>query len=107
MHLLYPHERRQGKALAKVSGGTVKLDFWPFWGYSKCMSEEEPKRRGRPVTTGITPKRGIRIPDETWQSAVEQARKEGTSAGELCREFLDWWMRKPGAKLPKRPEPPA
>jgi hypothetical protein len=63
---------------------------------------DEPKKRGRPAT-GITPKRGIRIPDETWLPAVEQAREQGTSAGELCREFLDWYLRKPGAKLPQRP----
>lgn len=67
------------------------------------MSEGEPKKRGRPVTTGTTPKRGIRIPDDTWLPAVETARKQDTSAGELCREFLDWYLRKPGAKLPQRP----
>lgn len=65
---------------------------------------DEPKRRGRPAT-GITPKRGIRIPDETWLPAVERARGKGTSTGELCREFLEWWLRKPDAKLPKRPDP--
>lgn len=70
------------------------------------MSEEQtegPRPRGRPRTTGTTPKRGIRIPDETWLPAVEQAHDQGTSAGELCREFLEWWLRKPGAKLPRRP----
>ena len=67
------------------------------------MSEEEPKKRGRPVTTGTTPKCGIRIPDDTWLPAVKTAHDQGTSAGELCREFLDWYLRKPGAKLPARP----
>lgn len=51
-----------------------------------------------------TQHRSIRIPDETWNPAMETARENGTSAGELCREFLDWYLRKPGAKLPKRPE---
>ncbi|MEU4570744.1 hypothetical protein [Micromonospora sp. NPDC023956] len=54
-----------------------------------------------------TQHRSIRIPDDTWKPAMEQAKEQGTSAGELCREFLDWWLRKPGAKLPKRPEPGA
>ncbi|MDG4796232.1 hypothetical protein [Micromonospora sp. WMMD1082] len=51
-----------------------------------------------------TQHRSIRVPDDTWQPAMERAREAGTSAGELCREFLDWWLRKPGAKLPKRPD---
>lgn len=50
-----------------------------------------------------TQHRSIRIPDDTWLPAMSQAKAQDTSAGELCREFLDWWLRKPGAKLPKRP----
>lgn len=50
-----------------------------------------------------TQHRSMRIPDDTWHPAMATARREGTSAGELCREFLDWYLRKPGAKLPKRP----
>lgn len=50
-----------------------------------------------------TQHRSIRIPDDTWQPAMAKAKDAGTSAGELCREFLDWWLRKPGAKLPARP----
>lgn len=34
---------------------------------------------------------------------MRRAKEAGTSAGELCREFLEWWLRMPGAKLPKRP----
>jgi hypothetical protein len=70
------------------------------------MGNEEKRPVGRPVTTGTTPKRGIRIPDDTWLPAMAQAKEQSTSAGELCREFLDWWLRKPGAKLPKRPDAP-
>jgi hypothetical protein len=50
-----------------------------------------------------TQHRSIRVPDETWLPAIARAGDAGTSAGELCREFLDWWLRKPGAKLPTRP----
>lgn len=51
-----------------------------------------------------TQHRSIRVPDETWESAMTVSHEQGTSAGQLCREFLDWYLRKPGAKLPKRPE---
>lgn len=51
-----------------------------------------------------TPHRSIRVPDGTWIPVMDRAKDEGTSAGELCRQFLDWWLRKPGAKLPTRPD---
>lgn len=47
--------------------------------------------------------RSIRVPDELWESAMATAAEHGTSAGELCRAFLAWWLREPGAKLPPRP----
>jgi hypothetical protein len=53
-----------------------------------------------------TQHRSIRFPDDTWLPLMAAAREHGTSAGELCREFADWYLRKPGAKLPKRPDAP-
>ncbi|MGI5247573.1 hypothetical protein [Dactylosporangium sp. CA-139066] len=50
-----------------------------------------------------TQHRSVRVPDDTWYAAIRRAKAEGTSVGELVREFLDWWLRKPGAKMPKRP----
>lgn len=50
-----------------------------------------------------TQHRSIRVPDEMWEAAKARAAEQGTSAGELCREFLAWWLREPGAKLPARP----
>lgn len=71
------------------------------------MSEHEtpaPKRRGRPPTTaGISPKRSLRIADELWDAVVAQAVAEGVEVAGLTREFYAWWLRRPGAKLPKRP----
>ena len=69
------------------------------------MSESEtPKRRGRPVTTGTTPKRSLRMPDELWDDLVAKAEAEGVEIAGLTREFYAWWLRRPGAKLPRRPE---
>lgn len=50
-----------------------------------------------------TQHRSIRIPDDVWLPAMEVARQRGTSAGELCREFLEWYLRMPKAELPRRP----
>lgn len=50
-----------------------------------------------------TQHRSIRVPDDTWEAMKRRSHEEGTSAGELARHFYDWWLRKPGAKLPKRP----
>ena len=50
-----------------------------------------------------TQHRSIRIPDDVWGAAMDRAREEGTSAGGLVRDLLVWWLRVPGAKLPRRP----
>lgn len=67
------------------------------------MSETEKRPVGRPVTTGTTPKRGIRITDELWTALTAAAKAEGTDATSLTRDFYSWYLRRPGARLPKRP----
>ena len=49
-----------------------------------------------------TQHRSVRIPDEDWTEVMAKAKEADTSAGELIRDFLGWWLRRPGAKLPKR-----
>lgn len=78
-----------------------------WWGYSKGMIGEEapaPKRRGRPPSGGTTPKRSLRIPDELWDELTAAAKAEGVDVATLTRDFYAYWLRRPGAKLPKRPE---
>jgi len=58
-----------------------------------------------PNPENFTPIRSIRIAAATWDTAKARAREQGKSMSELVREFLDWWLRVPGAKLPKRPPP--
>ena len=67
------------------------------------MSETEKRPVGRPVTTGTTPKRNIRVPDDEWSEITTKAKAEGMDATSLTRAFYAWWLGKPGAKLPKRP----
>lgn len=50
-----------------------------------------------------TQHRSIRIPDDIWLQAMTVAKERDTSAGELCRQFLEWYLRRPGVQLPKRP----
>lgn len=53
-----------------------------------------------------TPKR-FRAPDEEWDAfelATRAMSPEGRSPrGRVLREFIRWYMRRPGAKLPERP----
>lgn len=52
-----------------------------------------------------TPTTPVRIPPELWKAAGEAAARSGppTDRSALIREFLAWYARLPGAKLPKRP----
>jgi hypothetical protein len=51
-----------------------------------------------------TPTRPIRIPDEDWTDFGEAAASQDTDRSALLREFIHWYVRRPGAKLPKRPD---
>ncbi len=69
------------------------------------MEEETPKRPvGRPVTTGTTPKQNLRVPADEWAELAEAAARIGSDRTAITREFYAWFLRKPGAKMPKRPE---
>ncbi|MFD7554126.1 hypothetical protein ACFV9E_06250 [Streptomyces sp. NPDC059835] len=50
-----------------------------------------------------TPARQIRIGD-AWYEFDAAAKAMGTERATLIREFIDWYLRKPGAKLPSRPQ---
>ncbi|MCI3240267.1 hypothetical protein [Streptomyces spinosisporus] len=49
-----------------------------------------------------TPARQIRIGDQ-WYDFDEAAKALGTDRATLIREFISWFLRKPGAKMPERP----
>ena len=67
------------------------------------MYGQGPKISDVPNPENFTPIRSIRIAAATWNVAKEKAREQGKSMSVLVRELLDWWLRAPGAKLPKRP----
>jgi len=51
-----------------------------------------------------TPTTPLRIDRATWTEFGEAAAATGTDRSKLLREFIDWYLRRPGAKLPKRPD---
>ncbi|PBC71550.1 hypothetical protein BX265_6160 [Streptomyces sp. TLI_235] len=46
----------------------------------------------------------MRIPDDEWLPFADAAQESGTSRAEAVREFIRWYLRRPGAKLPPRPD---
>lgn len=55
-----------------------------------------------------TPTRPIRVPLDLWADFGDVATHLGTNRTALILEFMRWMARKPGAKMPKRPDvPPA
>lgn len=61
--------------------------------YSSGMSPNAPK----------TPPRQIRIGDE-WYDFDKAAKSLGTERAAVIRDFIAWYLRQPGAKLPARPD---
>jgi hypothetical protein len=50
--------------------------------------------------TGITPVRTLRVPDPDWPDLHAIAGRELAS---VIHQFVRWYLRRPGAKLPARP----
>lgn len=51
-----------------------------------------------------TPTRPIRVDLELWGRAGEATAAASTDRSAIIREFLRWYLREPGAKLPRRPD---
>jgi hypothetical protein len=47
--------------------------------------------------------RSIRVDDPEWDDLGVLADSLGTDRSKLINEFLRWYLRRPGAKLPDRP----
>ena len=55
---------------------------------------------------GKTPVRNLRAEDDLWGSFGAACAAAGIDRSTALRDFMRWYMREPGAKLPKRPDPP-
>jgi len=47
--------------------------------------------------------RMVRFSNDDWHALGWLTKLRGTDRSAVLREFTDWWLRKPGAKLPDRP----
>lgn len=50
-----------------------------------------------------TPARQMRISDEDWADFETAAKATGDDRATVVRQFIQWYIRRPGAKMPKRP----
>ncbi|BBB01115.1 hypothetical protein RVR_8371 [Actinacidiphila reveromycinica] len=57
--------------------------------------------------TSYDTQRKFRAPDDEWEpfeAATKAVHPEGRSPrGRVIREFIRWYLRRPGARLPERP----
>jgi hypothetical protein len=45
----------------------------------------------------------MRIPNDEWLPFNEATKAAEKTRAEAVREFIRWYLRRPGAKLPERP----
>jgi hypothetical protein len=45
----------------------------------------------------------VRVDDETWEQFDTAAQLLGSERATLLREYIDWVLRRPGAKTPRQP----
>lgn len=65
-----------------------------------------PGRLGRVPNQPKTQHRSVRIDDPDWTDAEQATRRMGTDRAKIINQFLRWYLRRPGAKLPERPPAP-
>ena len=52
-----------------------------------------------------TQHRSVRIDDPDWGEAEIAAASMGTDRAKIINQFLRWYLRRPGVRLPERPAP--
>jgi len=50
-----------------------------------------------------TQHRSVRISDEDWADLDAAAKSAATDRGTLIKQFIRWYLGRPGAELPPRP----
>ncbi|HXT92220.1 MAG TPA: hypothetical protein VN714_23545 [Trebonia sp.] len=51
-----------------------------------------------------TQHRSVRVSDEDWGDLDKAAKAAGSDRGTLIKQFIRWYLRRPGAELPERPD---
>jgi hypothetical protein len=58
--------------------------------------------KGVPNVPG-TQHRSVRVPDEDWADLEKATKSLGSDRGTVIKQFIRWYLRRPGAELPERP----
>ncbi|MEV4861482.1 hypothetical protein [Streptomyces ossamyceticus] len=53
-----------------------------------------------------TQHRSVRVSDDDWRDLGTATASLGTDRGKVIKEFIAWYLRRPGAKIPERPSAP-
>ena len=61
-------------------------------------------RLGRVPNKPGTQHRSVRVSDQDWADLETAAAAEGTDRAKIINQLVRWYLRRPGAKLPERPE---
>lgn len=69
------------------------------------ISVRTPSRLGSVPNKPRTQHRSIRIADEDWADLDAIAQMFGTNRAQVINDFVRYFLRRPGAKSPKRPSP--
>ncbi|MFD8866043.1 hypothetical protein ACFV1F_16990 [Streptomyces sp. NPDC059590] len=51
-----------------------------------------------------TQHRSVRISDDDWRDLLAAAKTQDTDRAGVINDLVAWYLRRPGATLPKRPE---
>jgi len=63
-----------------------------------------PGTLGRVPNKPKTQHRSVRVPDGDWTDLATVTTSVGSDRGTVIKQFIRWYLRRPGAKLPERPE---
>lgn len=60
---------------------------------------------GQPVaaTPRKTPQRTLVVDPDEWADLALAAKAAGSERAQVLRQFIKWYIRRPGARLPQRP----
>jgi hypothetical protein len=62
-----------------------------------------PGRLGHVPNQPGTQHRSVRIPDDDWADLETASKRIGADRATVIKQFIRWYLRRPGAELPERP----
>lgn len=51
-----------------------------------------------------TARQTIRVDEDTWEKFGTRAQAAGADRSAVLRDFIRWYNREPGARIPRRPD---